>query len=275
VLGAGIATALARASQLAALLGLVWLARLHEGAWVPWSRAALDPHGLRRILALGLPIWLHISLEVSAFSGTTLLAGFLGVDALAGHTVALNLASLSFMVPLGIAMAASTRVGNLIGERDPIGVRRASRVAFGATVYVMLGWAALFIGVPGLLASIYTRDAGVIAVCSLLIPIAGAFQLLDGMQVVASGILRGMGRTRPPALSNFVGYWLLGLPLGAWLAFSAGLGIAGVWWGLSAGLLIVAVWLSVLALRASVPLPLVHAEPAPQAARVRVASEAP
>jgi MATE family multidrug resistance protein len=275
VLGAGIATAIARGAQLLTLVGLVWLARLHEGAWVPWSRAAFDPAGLRRILRLGLPIWMHLAFEISAFSSSTLLAGFLGVDALAGHTVALNLASLSFMVPLGLAMAASTRVGNLIGERDAAGVTRATHVAFAATVGLMFGWAALFIGAPRLLASLYTGEAGVIAVCAVLVPIAGAFQLLDGLQVVASGILRGMGRTRPPALSNFVGYWLLGLPLGAWLAFSAGFGIAGVWWGLSAGLLVVATWLTLLALRSSAPLPLAAVEPAAPPTRVRVANEAP
>jgi MATE family multidrug resistance protein len=96
--------------------------------------------------------------------------------------------------------------------------------------------AVLLVAAPGAIARLYTRDAAVIAVAAALIPIAGLFQLFDGGQVVASGILRGSGDTRTPLAANLAGFWVVGIPLGAWLAFSLGAGPAGLWWGVAVGL---------------------------------------
>jgi MATE family multidrug resistance protein len=253
LLGAGIATSVVRIFMLVALVAWIVLARLHENAWRPWSRDAMDGPGLRRVLRLGLPIWGQLSLEIWAFSGSTLLAGYLGISALAGHTIVMNLASLSFMVPLGVSIAASTRVGNLIGASDETGVRRASWVALvmGAGLMALNGLG--FVLFRRELALLYTDSAAVVAICVWILPIAATFAVLDGTQVVACGILRGMGRTVPATVANFVGYWLLALPIGATFAFVFDAGLAGIWWGLAGGLAVVATALVLRVLLGRIP----------------------
>jgi MATE family multidrug resistance protein len=243
VLGAGIATSISRLFGAALLAALTLWLRLYEGAWRPWSRAAFAWAGLRRILALGLPIGLQVGLEVWAFSIATLMAGNLGVSQLAGHQVVLNMASLTFMVPLGIAIGASTRVGNLIGAGRGEQVQRAAWVAFGLGAGTMACFGAVMIGLRAQLPRLYTDDAQVIATCSFLLPIAAAFQIFDGTQVVGCGVLRGMGRTHAPALVTLFGYYALALPVAWWLGFERQLGLAGIWWGLCLGLVVVAMLL--------------------------------
>ena len=128
-------------------------------------------------------------------------------------------------------------------------MHRATRVALISGAAVMLFSASLFVGVPGALANLYAAESRVFELCLVLLPIAGAFQLFDGTQVVACGILRGLGQTRPAALANLLAYWLLALPFGAWLAFRTDLGVVGIWWGFLVGLAIVAVGLSIFVLR--------------------------
>jgi MATE family multidrug resistance protein len=249
LVGAGIATAFARFFCLVGLVGLIRAFSLHEGAWVPWSRAAFGGRGLGEILALGVPVAIQVSLEIWAFSGAALVAGRLGATSIAAHTVVLNLASLAFMLPLGISQGAVTRVGNLIGAREPAHAQRAAWIALGMGAAVMTASAVTFVVLRDLLPRIYTPDPSVIALSAAILPIAAAFQIFDGTQVVGCGILRGMGRTRPAAVFNLVSYWCLGLPVGTWLALRGGLGLAGVWWGLLFGLaavaalLVVWVWL--------------------------------
>jgi MATE family multidrug resistance protein len=240
VVGAGIATSLTRALALALLIWMTLGLRLHEGAWRPWSREAFSPAGLRRVFALGLPVGMQVGLEVWAFQIATLMAGRLGVIELAGHQIVLNMASLTFMVPLGIAIGASTRVGNLIGAGLGDQVQRAAWVAFGLGAGAMALFGAVMIGLRDQLPRIYTADPHVIAVCAFLLPIAAAFQVFDGTQVVGCGILRGMGRTRAPALVTLVGYYAIALPFAWWLGLEHGLGLAGIWWGLCLGLVVVA-----------------------------------
>ncbi len=243
VVGAGIATAVTRWVMFTVLFAIVMGARLHEGAWVPWSRAAVSPAGLREVLHMGLPVGLQMSLEVWAFELATLMAGRLGAIPLAAHTIALNVASLSFMVPLGVSQAAVTRVGNLIGAGEPRRAQLAAWVAVAMGAGVMTVSAVAFVVFRNLIPRIYTRDLSVIAATASVLPIAAAFQLFDGTQVVGSGILRGMGRTRPAAAFNLIGYYGLALPLAAWLGFGRGLGLTGIWWGLALGLASVALML--------------------------------
>jgi MATE family multidrug resistance protein len=240
LVGAGIATTLTR---VVSCLGLVVWTRafaLHDGAWEPWSRDALRPARLAAIAALGAPVALQMGFEMWAFSGAALLAGRLGAVPLAAHAIALNMAALAFMLPLGISQGATTRVGNLIGARDPHGAQRAAWVSLGMGGGVMALSAALFVGFRHALPRLYTPDLDVVAACAGILPVAAAFQVFDGTQVVGCGVLRGMGRTRPAMVFNGIGYWIFGLPLGAWLAFEAGWGLAGIWWGLALGLGIVA-----------------------------------
>jgi len=238
--GAGVATGLTRMLMCVALAWWIWAARLHHGAWAPWSRAALAPAGLLEIVRYGAPVGVQLGLEMWAFQCATLLAGRLGEVELAAHTIVINLASLTFMMPLGISMAAVTRVGNLIGAGDRRGAQRAAWVALGLGAGVMALSAVMFVASGELLPYQYNHDVAVVAAATGLMPIAGAFQVFDGTQVVGGGILRGMGRTRPAAVFNLLGFYLLGLPVAWYLAFETGMGIAGIWWGLTLGLMVVA-----------------------------------
>ena len=166
---------------------------------------------------------------------------------MAGHQAALNLASLTFMVPLGVSAAAAVRVGHAVGRGDADGARRAAIASYALGVGFMTLTAGALSAFPGALAALYSSDAGVRAMAAALIPIAGVFQVFDGLQVVSLGILRGVGDTRAPMVINLVGFWLLGIPAGMWLAFRADAGPRGLWWGLVVGLAAVGV---VLALRA-------------------------
>lgn len=243
LVGAGIATGLTRSVS---ALGLVWWVcgfRLHRDAWIPWSRACWESRGLGEIISIGVPVAVQMSLEIWAFSAAALVAGRLGTTPLAAHTVVLNMAALAFMVPLGISQGAVTRVGNLIGGQRPGEAQRAAWIALGMGAGVMSASAVSFVLLRHFLPRIYTPEASVVALCASILPIAAAFQIFDGLQVVGCGILRGMGRTRPAAVFNLVSYWLLGLPLGTWLALRAGWGLAGIWWGLCAGLASVAILL--------------------------------
>jgi len=240
LLGAGIATALTRIVMLLGLALWVRAFRLERGAWVPWSREAVDPAALRIIARIGFPVAIQIAFEIWAFSGAALLAGRLGVVALAAHTIALNMAALTFMVPLGISQGTTTRVGNLIGAGEPRHSQRSAWIALGMGAAVMAAAAFCFVVFRAWLPRIYTSDPDVIALCASILPIAAAFQVFDGVQVVGCGVLRGTGRTRPAAVFNGIGYWVLGLPGGAWLAFVGGWGLAGIWWGLCFGLAVVA-----------------------------------
>jgi multidrug resistance protein, MATE family len=243
LVGSGLATALTRVAMFAACVWLVLGFRLHEGAWVPWSRRAFEGAALRTLLAIGFPIALQMSLEMWAFSGSTLIAGRLGAEAVAAHSLVMNLASITFMVPLGIAQGTAVRVGNLIGAGALAQAQRTAWLGIASGGGFMTLSAVGFVLAREELPRIYTPEGAVVAAAAAILPIAGAFQIFDGTQSVASGVLRAMGRPGPAAAFNFVGYWVLALPLGGWLALGAGAGLPGLWWGLCAGLVAVAVGL--------------------------------
>jgi MATE family multidrug resistance protein len=243
--GAAIATTLTRSFLFVGLLAIVLRYRLHRGGWVPWSKDALDRAALGRLLRLGLPVGVQYSLEVWAFQAATLFAGWLGPTELAAHVIVLNLASMSYMIPLGLSIGAATRVGNLIGAKRYDDAQRSSQIAIGLGAATMLGSALLFIALRGVLPELYTDDAAVLGLAAAVLPIAAAFQLFDGTQAVGGGVMRGMGSTLPAALFNFVGYYVCALPLAWYLVFARDLGLAGLWWGLCAGLAAVAACLVV------------------------------
>ena len=209
-----------------------------------WRLSWLRPAALRPFLWVGVPIAVQVSLEVSVFSFAAVLIGRLGEAELSGHQVAISLASISFMVPLGFAGAATTRVGNAIGRRDPVAARRSALVCLGLGAGVMTAFGLVFFSLPQLLARLFSDVPGVVAAAAALIPIAGLFQVADGLQVAAAGVLRGAADTRFPAGIALVGYWVVGMPVGAWLTFERGLGPSGVWWGLTFGLVFVAIFLA-------------------------------
>ncbi len=198
--------------------------------------------GMGHLLSLGLPIGLQVSVEVWAFNVTNLMMGWLGPRFLAGHTVALNMASVAFMVPLGISAAAATRVGNLLGAGERW--QRSGWLALGLSAAAMVVSGTLFLTLPEGLARLYTDDPEILAVAVLLIPLAGLFQLFDGFQAVSYGVLRGAGDVRLPMLVPVFAFWVFGLPVAYTLAFQQGLGPEGIWWGLIGALAVAALLLA-------------------------------
>jgi MATE family multidrug resistance protein len=244
VLGSAWATTVGRWLMAALVLALGWK---HLS---PYLRGLaprvfqLEPLG--RMLRLGAPIGVQMLFEWGAFAAIGLLMGSLGVIQMAAHQVALNLASLTFMVPLGVSSAAAVIVGHAVGREDAAGVRRSSLAALIVGAGFMSITAIVFVTIPALLAGIYTTNVDIIRLAVLLLPIAGVFQVFDGTQVVCLGILRGLGDMRGPMIISTLGFWCLGMPVSVWLAFGRDLGAPGLWWGLVAGLAVVAI---VLALR--------------------------
>jgi multidrug resistance protein, MATE family len=238
VVGSAVATSVSR-GLLAG--GLLVLARRQLMPYLlPLRPEIRELAPLTRMLRLGLPIGVQHLVEFGAFALVALMMGWMGTREMAGHQIAINLAALTFMVPLGVGDAASVLVGQAVGQGDPARTRSSARAALALGATFMSITAALFLGCPGALARLYSRDLDVIAIAATLIPLAGVFQVFDGLQVVSAGVLRGMGDTRGPMLIGFLGYWGLGLPISVYLGFSAGQGPAGLWWGLVIGLAVVA-----------------------------------
>jgi MATE family multidrug resistance protein len=239
------------ASSLTCLMLLVGLAlwirgfRLHSDAWLPWSRASASARGLLEMARYGMPVGLQIALETWAFSVGTFMAGWISVQAVAAHHVVLNMAALAFMLPLGISMAAATRVGNLIGAGDGAAMRRAVWLSIVLGGGAMLLSSVAFVLMRASLPRLYTEDASVLALAAGIMPLAGAFGVADGVQAVAGGVLRGMGRPNAAAVVNLIGYYAFALPLAYALGFSGGHGLQGIWGALALGLVAVAVALVV------------------------------
>lgn len=239
--GSALSTLLARFAMLA--LVLVTAQRDLRPMLTPWRKSAMARVPLLRVLRIGLPIGLQNSVEYTTFAAISLFAGWFGADAISGHQVALNLASLMFMVPMGVGSAASVLVGHAIGAGDMPHARRVAASALLVGAGYMVVSAAVLLAFPGVFARLYTSVPGVIAVASLLIPIAGVFQVFDGLQVVAAGVLRGAGDTRASLIANVLGFWLAGMPVSLWLGFRLGGGVVGLWWGFVSGLAAVALFL--------------------------------
>lgn len=245
VLGAGIAGSVADAFMAGGLLlyvararGLRRLRLLCGGSWWP------DRGRLRAVFVIGLPIAGQMLLEIGLFSAAALAIGWLGAAAVAAHAIAVQVAGTTFMVPMGVAQAATARVGLAAGAGDAAGAVRAGWVAIGLGAAFMAMTATLLVAGGTALPPLFlgeaegTREVAVLA-ASLLV-VAGVFQLADGVQVVAAGALRGLSDTRVPMVLAGVGYWGIGLPAGLLLGWPAGLGALGVWIGLALGLAVVA-----------------------------------
>ncbi len=240
-IGTGWASTISRWTMLA-LLATITLPRLRPYLR-PAGRVVLQPRPLWRMLRLGAPIGAQFQLEMGAFAAVALIMGWLGTAQMAGHQVAINLASLTFMVPVGIAQAGAVRVGQAVGRGDPAGARVAVKSALLSGTAFMSFTGVLFLTLPGPLTALYTDEPEVVAVAVTLIPIAGVFQVFDGLQAVAAGVLRGIGDTTAPFIANLLAFWAVGIPLGLWLGFRTDAGPVGLWWGLVAGLGLVALFL--------------------------------
>jgi MATE family multidrug resistance protein len=236
VIGAAAATS---SVQIATLVYYALSVRaLHRSEPPPPATTA---SAVRKIFALGTPVGLQLLAEVGVFALTGVLAARIGSDAAAAHSVAIQLASFTFSVAVGVGAATSVRVGRAVGAGDTRGARSAGNIGLALGMVVMACSAAVFVVAPAALAGLFTDDAIVIAAAVPLVQIAALFQLSDGAQAVAAGALRGAGDTRAAFWANVAGHYGLGLGISLWLAFGAGLGTSGLWWGLSAGLTLTAV----------------------------------
>ena len=257
VTGSAWATLISRIYMLAVLLFAVWWydkkrtrqlgitgldqpgQRGGESLWhVDWR---LDRLRLRRLLRLGLPAASQMGAEVGVFALATALSGMLDPISSAAHQIALNLAGLSFMIPLGVGAAGAVRVGYWVGARQPARSAASGWTAILLGTGFMVASGLVFVVMPQQLIGLFTTDAGVLRVGTALLLLAALFQLFDGVQGVITGTLRGLGDTRTPMLANLGAHWLLGLPISYTLCFLLGWGVYGLWVGLTLGLIVVAV----------------------------------
>lgn len=208
--------------------------------WRPdWTR-------FRDVLRVGLPIGTTMVLETAMFSAAIVMMGWIGTAPLAAHQIAVQCAITTFMVPVGIAHAVTVRVGIAAGAGDAGGVRRAGYVGLSLGAAFMCVTAALFWGMPEAIIGLYIEaaapaNAEVVSLAISFLAVAALFQVVDALQAVGQGALRGLKETRQPMLMATFGYWVVGVPTGALLAFKAGMGGVGIWLGLAFGLAVVAV----------------------------------
>ena len=214
---------------------------------------------IRALLGLGLPMGVSVFMEGSLFVATALLIGQLGTTQIAAHQIAILVASLAFMVPLGVAMATTVRVGHAVGAGDPSAVRWSAAAGYGLAMIAQTASALVLVTSAGWLASLFTTDPAVIALATLLMAYAAVFQYPDGFQAMSAGALRGLKDTRVPMFNTVLANWGLGLPLGYWLGVVGGQGAPGLWTGLILGLSVAATLLGWRFWRlARRPLPAVH-----------------
>jgi multidrug resistance protein, MATE family len=239
--GSGWSTAIARSYMAGVLVGyLLWYDRKHRTELLK-TPVDIDLPRIRRLITLGLPAALQFTLESGVFAFVTALIARLGAVPLASHQIALNTVAFTYMVPLGVASAAAVRVGQALGRKDPRGAGDAGGTAIFLGAAFMTCASAGLLLFPHWIARMYTPDQTVIRSTTLLLAAGAAFQLFDGIQTVATGALRGAGDTRTPMLCHFTAYWIIGLPLGAWLCFRRGWGAFGLWAGLSLALILIGI----------------------------------
>jgi MATE family multidrug resistance protein len=236
--GSAVSTVIARV-YLAAFMGMaVWMRdpAAFRAVAPDWGQAW-------KLLKLGLPAALTIGFEVGVFNAATAIIGILDPVSLAAHTIALNAAALTYMVPLGIGSAAAVSVGHALGAKNRSHAARAGWTAIGIGVAYEICSALVLVLFPGPIARIYTHDPAVISLTIKLFAVAAVFQIFDGLQTVATGALRGAGNTRTAMVWNLIGYWAIGLPVGCWVCFVNGWGAVGIWDGLCLALIVVGVGL--------------------------------
>jgi multidrug resistance protein, MATE family len=252
--GVAAAGAVTSAVNILAIVYLAPIALKHRREVLEAQRLAppappAKPHeshgaGMWRILRLGSPIGTVILLEVGIFVVVGWRTGAFGATAQAAQEIALKIASLTFMVTVGLGAAASVRVGRAIGGGSTAAARKSGFTAVVISILWMAFCGAVLVVFPRELASVFTSDAAVIEAAVPLLRVAALFQVFDGTQSAISGALRGAGDTRLPMLANLVAYWAVGLPVAEILAFRAGMGPVGLWVGLTAGLVVVAILLT-------------------------------
>ncbi len=241
--GAGIATLISRIVMALMMISFVYFNHRFVQYWRSFSTSNFSLKLMKANLSLGIPMAFQLTFEVSTFSVAAIMIGWMGTIQLAAHQIAINLASITYMMSLGIAAAATIRVGNQLGKKDYKTMREAALTCFIMAIVFMLLATMMFIFGRYYLPTWYINDLEVINMAAALLVVAGLFQLADGIQVIGLGALRGMSDVMIPTLITLVAYWIIGLPLGYLFGFTLQLGALGVWYGLLAGLAIAAVLL--------------------------------
>ncbi|MBD8487725.1 MATE family efflux transporter [Echinicola sp. CAU 1574] len=236
--GAGWATLISRVLMALIIWYFVWNAKVFKPYKIHFDFKKLYFPMVSKMLKIGIPTGFQFIFEVGAFSSAAIMMGWIGVNALAAHQIAINLASISYMMASGLSAAAMVRVGNQLGRNDIKSLREAGFTVFGMVAVFMLFFAIIFLSLRNYLPLLYINEVQVVEVTASLLIIAGVFQLSDGIQVVGLGALRGMADVKMPTIFTLVAYWVIALPLGYMLAFHWGQGEQGVWYGLLIGLTI-------------------------------------
>jgi MATE family multidrug resistance protein len=241
--GCAVSTSLCRVGMAIALLVFIFAtARWGEEPMVRDDLRLRWPE-LKRLVNLGVPASLQMVMEVGVFGMSTVVAGGLDAESLAAHQIVLNVASVTFMVPLGIGAATAVLVGQYLGKAEPRIAGRTGWQGLGISLAFMLVAGVTLLTFPEAILGSFSGDPRVLLIARNLLLIAALFQISDGMQTCLTGALRGLGDTRTPVLANFVGHWVIGLPLSLWLCFGKRWGVSGIWVGLAIGLSVVALWL--------------------------------
>ncbi|MCG8308036.1 MAG: MATE family efflux transporter [Cytophagales bacterium] len=241
--GAGLATFLSRILMAILMAAFVYLNRRFTPYWKVFSFGNFSWSLIRENIRLGLPMAFQLIFEVSTFSIAAVMIGWIGAGPLAAHQIAINMASITYMIALGLAAAATIRVGNQLGQKDYKTMRNAAMTGFIMAAAFMSLTAILFVSGRHFLPTLYIEDESVVRQAAVLLIVAALFQLSDGIQVIGLGALRGMSDVKKPTIITLIAYWLIGLPLGYVLGFYFDQGAVGVWYGLLAGLSMAAVLL--------------------------------
>lgn len=251
VVGAAVGTFISRVIMIMVIVVLLYF---WKDLWTPLTKINIrrfNPGVMRRILSLGIPTSLQMFFEVSAFSIAAILMGVISKEAQAAHQIAINLASITFLICTGLAMATTIRVGNQLGLHNMIAVRRVGISAMIQVTLFMLACVIFFIFMRHFLPTLYIDNEEVIAISAMLLVFAAIFQIPDGVQVVALGSLRGLQDVNIPTIITFFSYYIIGIPISAIATFYFGMGPAGIWLGLVIGLSISAGFLTQRFLRLS------------------------
>lgn len=242
--GAGFASALVQWLQAISIALYLWLNPAFAGTHIFTRLPRPDFAELSRILHLGMPIAISVFIEGSLFGAVALLLGALGTTVVAAHQVAINFSGLLFMVPLGLSMAITVRIGNAVGAGDMAGVQGAAKAGLVLLMATQITGALLMLLFAEQIAHLYTNDSEVILMVVELLVLAAIFQIPDGIQVATAGALRGLKDTRIPMFYILIAYWGVGIPAGYYLGRHLGQGAVGMWWGLIIGLSVAALLLA-------------------------------
>jgi multidrug resistance protein, MATE family len=238
VTGAGLATSASRCYLALFLVVALWRIERRHRYGLSSMVHHFEPTRIRRLALLGAPAGGQIFVEIAIFGMVTFLIGTMGRLPLAGHEIALNCASFTFMVPFAISAAAAVRVGQAIGRNAPREAASAGWAAIALGAGAMACFSAIYLLFPHAIANSFTEDPAVIAATIPLLFVAAIFQFFDGLQITATGALRGAGNTHAGLYVQIIGYWIIGLPIGYLIAFRYHHGAVGLWLGLCSGLIV-------------------------------------